>query len=96
MEKLFLEYEKICNKILKKFCEKHDFDIGEWVGDEVGTVAEASDYSVDFNDMITDLKFSKNKLDYIRYYDYCLENFYQKLPIINYKNWLKLQKNGTN
>jgi hypothetical protein len=58
---LRLYYENICNAYVNDFCEKQDMTWEGWVGDQVGSIAECSDFYFDFRDIITDIDTGQPK-----------------------------------
>lgn len=91
--KLWTEWCSVCNKYLKAFCEKHDYDYEEakdfWVAGDVGTITLCGDEYVGMNDIITDIEMNAPEEEFLKWYDYCLECYEVNVPSCNYESWLK-------
>lgn len=80
------EFDEICQKYIDEFCKKQDLQFNYWIGDMVGTIAEISDCSFDFEDIRYDIDTNQeNGLIYKWFWD----NLERKNKI-NYKNYTKI------
>jgi hypothetical protein len=67
------KFENIVNEYIKKFCKYYGLQFDGWIGDDIGGVAQMSDYFFNFQDI---RYFYDNKTDWkiiINWYDYVLE-----------------------
>jgi len=87
MKRLKESYEKIVNKYLQLFCEKHDFNIedGYWVGKEIGDIIMIGDYYFNFNDIRLDIDLNIEEKIIFDWYNFSVE----KESNINYISWIK-------
>ena len=83
-------YTSACNKLLRLFCDKHEYDYDPlcWVGGDTGGVAMIGDYSVDMETIITDIKMEAPEEEFLKWYDYCLEAHDLHITAPNYRSWL--------
>ena len=96
--KEIIEYEKIVQKIAKKFVKKYFSEEEEywdyecfWIGDEIGGVLTVSDYYFNFDNILDYLKNNYTVEELFDYYDYYLDEAIKNKTPINIKNWLKLK-----
>lgn len=86
------KFQQVCMDYLGAFMRKHGFfdeNTGEyadfdWVGDEIGGIANIADHFINFDDIRRDIDEEVSKDKYFEYYDYCVENESR----INYKSYL--------
>ena len=75
------------------FEEKHDLYFEYWVADNDGTVGcFSNEYYIDFNDIRFDLDNEIPEGKFIKWYDESLDLALKEKPIINYENWLRINK----
>lgn len=76
------------------FEAKQDMFFEYWAGDDVGAVACFGDLYYDFQDIRYDLENEIEKDLIIEWHDYTLNQHYKDpdAPIINYKNWISLNR----
>jgi len=81
------KFDKIANKYLKKFMEKHGFENPDmwWVAGMVGTTLFVNDYFLNFEDIRYDLDNEIEKEMLFEWYYYNLE---KQEYNINYKSYL--------
>jgi hypothetical protein len=85
-------YNLGCIEYLRLFCEKHEFDYEDtkdaWVGNEVGGIANVSDYFVSMDTIIADIEMNATEDEFIKWYDYSLVANEFGLDVPNFKNWV--------
>ena len=79
------KYKEICNAIVVQFCEKQDMDFNGWIADEVGGIAECSDFYFNFVDIVKDIDRNIEKGVIIDWY---YSNTDNENNYINYNSWL--------
>jgi hypothetical protein len=86
------QYEKVCNEIVKMFCEKQDVDFDFWIGDQVGECASfINEYSFTMAEIILDLE-SKQPIGFIFEWQRADIDFnmFRKEPFhVNYASYIK-------
>ena len=91
-ELLKQNYTNACNDYLRAFLEKHNFPIelsnNFWVGDEIGGIANAGDFTFDMATIIVDIEEEAPEEELLRWYDYTLDALEFGLPVPNFKSWL--------
>ncbi len=74
MKTIKSEWDKVCTKYTKKFCDIMEFDItdGYWIGDDVGELLDIADYtfSMDVIRYVVDNEVKPEEV--FEWYDYCL------------------------
>jgi len=87
MKKLKESYEKIVNKYLQLFCEKHEFNIqdGYWVGKEIGDIIMIGDYYFNFDDIRLDIDENVEEKIIFDWYEFSVE----KESDVSYRSWVK-------
>lgn len=89
---LWSEWVVVCNKYLRKFCEKHGYDFNEatdsWVIDFDGTIVLCGDEYVSMEDIILDIEMNAPEGEFIKWYDYCLDCYENGKTAPNYYFWL--------
>lgn len=96
MTNLKEKYEILCECYVEAFLRKHnlfDDETGEycdysWVGDDVGSILEVSDYYISFDDIRYDINNAIPKDTYFEYYNYCIEKFLEERKV-NYHSYIK-------
>jgi hypothetical protein len=86
MKDLKVQYEKVCNEYVKRFCEKHDLEFGGWVAGIVGDIASYGDFYFSFQDVVWDINSKQPKGLIIKWYDEVLLSLG---PSINYYSYTK-------
>lgn len=68
-------WDKLCNKYLAAFCEKHGLDLDDayWVRSEPGTVAAIGDYFVGIDEMRYDIDNNIEESRFFEWYYYTLD-----------------------
>lgn len=90
--KLKEKYESACNEYLEKFCKKQGMDNKGWVANDIGGIAECSDFYFSLHDIILDINSKQPKGQIIDWY---YENLYPTEKTINYYSYTKgLKKNN--
>jgi hypothetical protein len=86
-------YNLGCIEYLRLFCVKHDFDYEDakdaWVGNEVGGITYICDYFVGMETIIDDIELNAPELEFIEWYNYCLDANEFGLAVPNFKSWVK-------
>jgi hypothetical protein len=63
-------WKSVCNKYLKLFCDKHDYDYEEakdsWVANNVGDIVLIGDYYVSMNTIRTDIDMNAPEEEFIK------------------------------
>lgn len=88
MEKLKSDYETAVMNYVEFFIIKQQCDFEYWIGEEIGGVAEFSDYFFGFSDIQYDVDNEVEKGLIYKYQDYCVATENTKM---NYKSFLKLR-----
>ena len=88
------DYQSTCNELLRRFCNKHDFDFEDaknsWVSGAVGWITCCADYYVDMQTIIDDIKMEAHKDEFVKWYDYDLTIRTLGIkPTMNYRSWLR-------
>ncbi len=86
------KFEKAVAEYVNVFCRKHDLQFNYWVGDNVGTIAECSDYYFNFNDIRLDIDTKQPKGKIFDWYDSSLKENEDKN--VNYYVYCMATKNG--
>lgn len=90
--KLWDEWVVICNKYLKMFCEKHDYDFDDatnsWVANFDGTVVLCGDEYVSMEDIILDIEIDAPEEEFRKWYYYCMDCEVLGKHSPNYYSWL--------
>jgi hypothetical protein len=76
-------YEKSCNLLVIKFCQKQGLTFEYWVADRVGEIVLCSDFFFNLSDIVFDLKTKQPKGKIIEWYDADSK--------MNYQTFLKLK-----
>lgn len=79
------KYKEICNAIVVQFCAKQEMDFNGWTADEVGGIAECSDFYFNFLDILKDIE---KKVDKGVIIDWYYSNIDNENNYINYNSWL--------
>lgn len=86
------EHYNACNKLLKIFCDKHEFDYEDakesWVADDIGGIACCGDYFFNMDVIVTDLKEDPHEDELTKWYDYTMRCSYLGISSCNYISWL--------
>lgn len=86
-------WKSVCNKYLKLFCDKHDYDYEEaknsWVANDVGGIVLIGDYYVSINTIRTDIDMNAPEEEFIKWYDYCLDAHEFNIVQPNFDSWLR-------
>lgn len=86
------EYYNACNKLLKIFCDKHEFDYKDakesWVAEDIGGIACCGDYFFNMDVIVTELKEGPHEDELIKWYDYTMRCSYLGISSCNYSSWL--------
>ena len=88
MKKLITQYEKVCNDLVKLFCEKQDIEFDCWINEQVGNEASfINEYSFNLSEILFDLQTNQPKgLIFEWHNDFVDANmFSKKRKYINYK-----------
>jgi len=96
LKKLNTEYETICNKYVKLFCNKQGIEDYFWLGDKVGEIACFNEqYYFNLSDIILDLNSKAKKGLIIQWQEDSIENEmllstpFEELQDINYNSYIK-------
>lgn len=84
-QSIIKKYKEICNAIVIQFCEKQSMSFNGWVADEVGGIAECSDFYFNFLDILKDVEKKVEKGVIIDWYYSNIDN---ENNYINYNSWL--------
>ena len=90
MNTFIIQYESICNEIVKKFAKKQDIDFDGWVGNDVGGIAAfGGEYFLGMKDIILDLKTKQKKGLILEWQNVIIEYAMSDPPKqpINYKSY---------
>lgn len=90
---LWNEWVNVCDKYLKLFCDKHDYDYEDakdsWVSNFNGTIVLCGDECVSMENIILDIELNAPEGEFHKWYWYCMDaatiNEFQP----NYYSWLK-------
>ena len=90
MNNLKQSYELACNAYLKAFCDQLglDYDRSFWIGSDAGGIADAADYCIGMDTIITTVDKKVTFEQFVKWYDYCLDAAEYKQPIPNFKSFL--------
>lgn len=91
IEKLKQQYESVCNEYLEKFCRKQEMTNEGWVGDEVGGVAECSDFYFDLRDIAYDINSKQPAGRIINWYYESVENYPKSINYFSYCSGLRFE-----
>jgi len=83
MKTLAEKYEKIVKKYEKKFCRKHGFELGYWIGGDVGEMYETADMYFKFHEMKYDIDTEQPENYLLEWY----ENDLLQTKKVNYKSY---------
>ena len=75
----------ICKKWIRKYFEidKEEEDVAfYWIGDDVGSIFEVSDYCFDFNNVLDCYKHNITPKELWSWYDFCLTSPKIKLSLV--------------
>ena len=90
MNTFIIQYESICNEIVKKFAKNQDLEFNGWVGNDVGGIAGfATQYFFSIQDMILDLNTKQKKGFILQWQSEMVEYRMSEPPkqTINYKSY---------
>jgi len=92
-EKLKKTYFSVCNKYLKAFCEKQDFEFDEnaWVNEDIGGVAMINDMFLNFSDIVWDVNSEQPKGMITEWYYMCLENAINSINYFSYTHGIRIK-----
>lgn len=86
------EWVVICNKYLRAFCEKHDYDFEDatesWVSNFDGTIVLCGDDYISMEDIILDIESKAPEEEFHKWYYYCLDAYDAGVNTPNYYSWL--------
>jgi hypothetical protein len=93
MNPLQKQWNEVCNKYLKRFCTKHDFEFNEaeaWVRNETGEMACVSDLYFNMTTIRYDVDNNVSKEKLLQWYDYVERLTLLDCPHkISYESWCK-------
>lgn len=81
------EYNKIVEKYLEIFYEKHGLELEYWVQDNPGTIGQFGDYFFGFDDIRYDIDNNIPKDRLIEWYDFNLEYSEKTGHSVNYRSF---------
>jgi hypothetical protein len=90
MNKFIIQYESICNEIVKMFAKKQELDFDGWVGNDVGGIAAfGGQYFFSMQDIILDLNTRQKKGFILEWQNEMVEYAMSDPPkqTINYKSY---------
>lgn len=78
-------YESACNDFVKIFCEKQGMEFEGWVADDVGGIANCSDFFFNLSDIVLDVTKEQPKGKIVKWYD---DNCLFEGKSINYYSYI--------
>lgn len=82
------DFTDICNRYIKRFCEKHDLCFEGWVADRVGETAEIGDMFLSLDDIRFDIDTEQVVGKIEKWWDYSYDLAMLECPkTINYRAW---------
>ena len=101
MDKILVNYERACNKLLAAFIEKYycdeetsieDIDYF-WIGDNIGGVASIGDNFWGIENLVDAMRYKPSEGVLFDWYYYQLDCYHEDKPVgINMKNYITLHK----
>lgn len=79
-------YENVCNEYLQKFCDKQEMSNEGWVNNNVGGIAQCSDFYFSLHDIVWDINTNQPKGQIIDWSD---DNSKNPKKSLNYYNYTK-------
>lgn len=87
--KIIKQYENYCNEIVLFFCKKHDLTDGYWIGGQIGGIYDVADMSINFRDIVYDLKSEQPKEMFTKWYYEGLDRALDGKEWMNYCSYTK-------